>query len=199
VGALTIFNGELIAGGSFTTAGGISASKIARWDGTDWQPLGSGMNDSVRSLTVYNGELIAGGYFTTAGGVSANHIARWNGTTWQPLGTGTVGPDPHVPALTVYNGELIAGGPFTVAGGYASAHWARWGPACPRGDMICDQVVDEVDVPDFVAALLDPGSLTDCTRSLANVSGDVELDGAPRVDGGDIQPFVACVLGGSCP
>jgi len=76
--SLTVYNGELIAGGRFTTAGGVAANKIARCDGGGWQPLGSGMNNDVPSLTVYNGELIAGGYFTTAGGKVSAYIARWD-------------------------------------------------------------------------------------------------------------------------
>ena len=42
--ALTVYNGELIAGGWFTTAGGVTCNCIARWDGSAWQPLGSGMS-----------------------------------------------------------------------------------------------------------------------------------------------------------
>ena len=75
--ALTVYNGELIAGGYFTTAGGNLASKIARWDGATWQALGSGMNRPVNALTVYNDELIAGGAFSTAGGHVSAYWARW--------------------------------------------------------------------------------------------------------------------------
>jgi hypothetical protein len=75
--ALTVYDGQLIAGGYFTTAGDVNASAIARWDGTNWQPLGSGMNRYVYALTVYNGELIAGGDFTTAGGKASAYWARW--------------------------------------------------------------------------------------------------------------------------
>ena len=59
VRALAIYNGELIAGGDFFTAGGQGASRVARWDGGAWQSLGSGMNNSVQALAVYNNELIA--------------------------------------------------------------------------------------------------------------------------------------------
>src|SRR5690349_15172958 len=71
---------------------------------SQWNPLGSGMNDTVRAMTIFNNELIAGGDFTTAGGVPASRLARWNGTTWQALGGGVNAP---VRALMVYNGELI--------------------------------------------------------------------------------------------
>ena len=130
VSALTVYNAELIAGGSFTTAGGNSAFKIARWGGSTWQPLGSGVLGSVSALTVYNGELIVAGAFNTAGGQSANNIARWNGSTWQSLGAGV---DSQVNALTVYNGELIAGGGFITAGGQAAIGIARWNGAIWQG------------------------------------------------------------------
>ena len=42
----------LVAGGDFTTAGGVSASRIARWNGTAWSPLGTGMNNAVEALAV---------------------------------------------------------------------------------------------------------------------------------------------------
>jgi hypothetical protein len=153
VSALTVYNDELIAGGKFTTAGGVAANRIARWDGSNWQPLGSGMHGDmifpgVSALTVYDGELIAGGYFTTAGSVDANSIARWNGSSWQNLGSGmSLGFGyPGVFALTVYDGELIAGGYFTIAGNSFSAHWARWGITHPEGDFSDN---GRVDLQDF--------------------------------------------------
>lgn len=130
VHALTVYNNELIAAGTFTTAGGTAASKIARWNGSTWQTLGTGMgatNPTVYALTIYNGELIAGGQFTTAGGTSVSSIARWNGSTWQALGSGVGGTiSSRVQALTVYNGELIAGGSFITAGGAPANNIARW-------------------------------------------------------------------------
>jgi hypothetical protein len=74
----TLPNGDLIAGGDFTTAGGVPANRIARWNGSAWSALGSGMNSDVYALTTLpSGDLIAGGGFTTAGGVVAPYIARW--------------------------------------------------------------------------------------------------------------------------
>ena len=80
--SLTVHNGDLIAGGFFTTASSQTANGVARWDGSAWQPMSTGMQDghyngSVESLTVHNGDLIAGGWFTTAGGQAARSIARW--------------------------------------------------------------------------------------------------------------------------
>ena len=77
VHALAIYDGMLVAAGKFTTAGGVSANRIAAWNGATWSPLGTGMDDVVYALTVYGNKLIAGGYFSTAGGVSAVAIASW--------------------------------------------------------------------------------------------------------------------------
>lgn len=126
ISALTVFNGALIAGGSFTSAGGTSANRIARWDGTTWQALDEGVNAhyfGVLTLTEFDGDLIAGGHFHSAGKAGAANIARWTSTSWQPMGTGTNGP---VQAFTVSNGDLIAGGSFSIAGGVIAQGAARW-------------------------------------------------------------------------
>lgn len=126
VHALTVLpNGDLVAAGLFATAGGVPCGNIARWDGTAWSPLGSGMNSTVSALTVLpDGELVAGGSFATAGGVSCSRIARWDGATWSPLDAGTNGT---VSALTVLpSGDLVAGGAFGAAGGVSCSRLARW-------------------------------------------------------------------------
>jgi WD40 repeat protein len=129
-------DGSLYAGGRFDTAGGVVAHYIARWDGTHWHPLGSGMSDGIDTI-VYDlafgpdGSLYAGGNFGTAGGVAANNIARWDGSQWHPLGGGmTGGYNPWVSALAFGpDGSLYAGGRFTTTGGVAANSIARWGAA----------------------------------------------------------------------
>ena len=150
--ALAVYNGQLIAGGQFATAGGVGANCVAAWNSGApgyWQALSSGMSYEVNALTVYHGQLLAGGYFTTAGGVSANSIAAWNGASWQALGSGM---DGTIEALTVHNGELIAGGVFTTAGGNVSARWARWAGCPPAGgNFNSDTHVDAKDFAGFLA------------------------------------------------
>ncbi len=118
-------NGDVVAGGFFTAAGGVSASRIARWNGASWSSLGSGTNGDVRALAVLpNGDLIAGGTFSTAGGVSVNSIARWDGVNWTSLSSGM---NDGVNALAVLsNGDLVAGGRFSTAGGVVTSGIARW-------------------------------------------------------------------------
>jgi len=61
VSDLVVYDGKLIACGTFTQAGGIPASNIAAWDGTTWSALGSGVNHGVVGMALYNGELIVTG------------------------------------------------------------------------------------------------------------------------------------------
>jgi Secretion system C-terminal sorting domain len=125
--ALTVYNDELIAAGSFNFAGGVSANYIAKWNGTSWSSLDIGMNTEVYALTVYNGELIAGGKFQNAGNIPVNYIAKWNGSSWAPLGSGMSGVNfPYVYSLYVYGNDLIAGGVFRVAGGANVNCIAKW-------------------------------------------------------------------------
>jgi hypothetical protein len=121
--ALAVYNGELIAAGDFTVAGGSIVNRIARWNGTGWSALGTGTSATIYALLVHNSQLIAAGEFTTAGGIPANRIASWNGSTWTPLG---LGMNNNVYALGVYSGQLRAGGAFTSAGGLPAIRIARW-------------------------------------------------------------------------
>ena len=131
VGALAVYNGELVAGGIFTTTAGIPCNGIARWDGSEWQPLATEIDGpptpTIRALAVYHGDLIAGGDFSSLDGVECNGIARWDGSNWQAMGTGMVGePYRDVLALKEHDGELIAGGNFSSAGGVPCNGIARW-------------------------------------------------------------------------
>lgn len=123
VHALAIYNGELVAAGTFSTAGGVAANYLAKWDGSAWSPLGSGTDAFVYALTVHDGKLYAGGDFWTAGGQPANKVAAWDGVAWSGLGSGLNG---QVFALQSYAGKLIAGGGFTQAGGSAANRIAFW-------------------------------------------------------------------------
>jgi hypothetical protein len=128
-------SGDLIAGGGFTSAGGIPANNIALWNGSTWSALGTGTSYGAggdprpSSLAVLpNGDLIVGGAFGAAGGIPANHIARWNGASWSALGSGTgTGAYDYPDALAVLpNGDLIVAGQFATAGGIPASNIVRW-------------------------------------------------------------------------
>jgi hypothetical protein len=71
-------DGSLYTGGYFGAAGGVAANNIARWDGVQWHPLGSGTSSPVFALAFgADGSLYTGGQFTAAGGKPSSYIARW--------------------------------------------------------------------------------------------------------------------------
>jgi hypothetical protein len=136
--ALAVFDDgggrALYAGGSFATAGGVPAKNIAKWNGSIWSALGSGVNSDVRALAAvddgFSSSLCAGGQFTVAGGFVAKHVAKWDGSSWSPLGAGTNG---SVLALTVFDDStgpaLFAGGSFLNAIHSGDSYLAKWGCA----------------------------------------------------------------------
>jgi hypothetical protein len=103
---------------------------VAMYDGSNWYPLGTGLNEYCRAIHEYNGDLIIGGYFTTADGVACNKIAKWNTTsqTFSPMGLGFdgVGIDEYVKSATVWNGIFFAGGAYTQAEGGPMNYIAQW-------------------------------------------------------------------------
>lgn len=144
----------LYAGGLFTYAGGVLANHIAKWNGSGWSALGSGLgfsnNDSVvYAMTTFDDgcglELVAGGLFSTAGGAPANSIAKWNGSTWSPLGNGMIPFAPNlgwVSALTAFDDgcgdSLFAGTAFSSAFDSGDSYLARWDDGtCSVGTGYC--------------------------------------------------------------
>lgn len=120
-------NGDVVAGGTFTNAGG-SANYLARWNGTTWSSLGPSPSAATESLAVLgNGDLFAAGAFQTIGSTVVSGIARWSGTAWTALGGGISlnlsGPRCFT---TLPNGDLVVGGDFAVAGTAAARSIARW-------------------------------------------------------------------------
>jgi hypothetical protein len=120
-------NGNVYALGQFVQINGVTANCIAKWNGTAWSALGSGIGPFING--VYTGSVLClgnnvyiSGYFSTVGGVAANSVAKWNGSSWSALGNGTNG----LTFLGVQGNNLIATGSFTTAGTVTASHVALW-------------------------------------------------------------------------
>ncbi len=137
----------LFASGSFTLAGGVSAPRVARWNGSAWSATGFGVGSAVRTITPFDldgpgplGErLIAGGEFTTANGANVGNVASFDGTNWIPVsfGLGVGGgatPIPTVAKLASLDADgagpgeprLLAFGNFVSADGAPANSVAIW-------------------------------------------------------------------------
>lgn len=131
--ALRVFDDQLgggpalYVGGFFTTAGGAPANRIAKWNGSSWSTLGTGMNEAVITLLEYDDgqgggpALYAGGNFFIAGGQPAGRVAKWNGTTWSPVGSGVNGT---VGCLCAFDDGLGGGTALYAGGNFSSADGA---------------------------------------------------------------------------
>jgi hypothetical protein len=92
INALAHDGTSLFAAGNFTSVNGVAASGIARWDGSTWHPLGSGITVTapdfrnslfeVRDLALVGKDLYAGGLFRESGGIATFNLSRWTGSAW---------------------------------------------------------------------------------------------------------------------
>lgn len=175
----------LIAGGSFTSAGGVPALRVAKWDGTQWQALGSGLNNAVQELIVFDdgtgkgSQLYAIGNFTATGnGTPVSHIARWTGSEWEPVGTGL--NDSAFGAIVYDFGQgqaLNIAGSFSTANGVSASRIVSI-VACEDDSIPGDIDGDnDVDVTDLLTLLGDWGECPDCPS---------DIDGNGSVDVSDL-------------
>ena len=88
---MAVYQGDLYIGGQIDMGAGNAGRDIMRWDGTQFQPVGGGLQrnlgdnsgfSDVRGMEEHNGVLYVGGGFRYAGGVPAYGVAGWDGTQW---------------------------------------------------------------------------------------------------------------------
>jgi hypothetical protein len=209
VRALTVFDDgtgpALYVGGDFTTAGGVTVDRIAKWDGSNWSALtgsgGVGVNGQVRALTVFDDgtgpALYLGGGFPSVAGMTVNYIARWDGISWSVLaGPSEVGVNSGVNALTVFadgsGPALYAGGDFTTAGGIVSKSMAKWQSCTPPPVCLPDVNDDgEVDILDFLDFIDSFGTCEALPAPCAGTSGvSADYNGDTLVDILDLLDFM---------
>jgi len=110
VNSLEVYKNELYAGGFFCQAGGRWARSIARWNGTQWDSVGTGLGwtgyIADMEVDTINDFLYIAGAFSTAGGVPAKCIARWDGFKWESVNYPIYD---NVLALKFYHHELYIG------------------------------------------------------------------------------------------
>ena len=117
--AFGVLEATLYAGGDFAMSipNASPNTDIARWDGTDWEVLGQGVNAGIEASLASDFDPVAGpslyvaGEFYIAGGIQAQRIARWDGMRWWPLGPGLTGQSY---ALAIYDD---GSGPALYVGG----------------------------------------------------------------------------------
>lgn len=125
VGALAVYNDQLIVGGARIDYDGDLTDDVVSWDGSAWSIIGSapGVNKVILSLRTFGTQLIVGGDFVNINGVVSANIIAWNGSAWSGMagGLNNASAGGHVGELAVINGELYAGGYFDTLNNIS--HW----------------------------------------------------------------------------
>lgn len=115
-------NGYIYVCGTFTTLSGVAANRIAYWNGSTWNAMGTGLNSDANVIRVApNGDIYVGGNFTTAGGVACTYIARWDGFQWKRVGQfGGMNNVVNAIAFSTDGNSMYIGGTFTDQNGFAA-------------------------------------------------------------------------------
>jgi trimeric autotransporter adhesin len=119
---------DLYVGGDFTIAGDPAINDLARWDGSTWHALGSGVSGGiVKAITIEGRNVYVGGQFTSAGTSIPNtaYLARWDALSesWSAVGSGV---DNIINTIAVEGADIYVGGNLQNAGGVSTPFIARW-------------------------------------------------------------------------
>jgi len=131
--SMAVYKGELYVGGNILNIKGITTKGIARWNGTQWRSVRSGITGGwrdVSAMAVYKNELYIGGTFTGVDSQLCLGVAKWNGNTWSPVGAGLAagsggGGVGGMVVDSVKNVLYLVGG-FQYAGGIKVNGVAQW-------------------------------------------------------------------------
>jgi glucose/arabinose dehydrogenase len=137
VEAIVATPGAVYIGGNFALAGALTVNRIAKWNLTtsQFEKLGDGLNNSVKSLLFDGVNLYAAGSFSAASNTNqniiVNNIARWNPLEeWKPLGTNTnVGVNVLINGMVFEqndNSKIFVGGNLNTAGNIPTKNVALW-------------------------------------------------------------------------
>lgn len=105
-------NGDIVVGGDFSMIGLLTVNGVARWNGTSWSALASGLGVVYCVGVSPTGQLFAGGTF---GGLRA-----WNGSAWSSVG----GPGNFFRLGFGTGGDVVGAGQFASEG--PARNVARW-------------------------------------------------------------------------
>ncbi len=148
-GGTVAIEADIYAGGYFTDAGGDpNADYIAKWDGTKWSALGTGLKHAPWSIAINGSDIYATGLNFYGQSVDLDDplaygyfIPKWDGSSWSTLGGSFFNP---VHTIAINGSDIYAGGGFLDAGGDPNAdNIAKWNGTTwsPVGGGINDTAV----------------------------------------------------------
>jgi hypothetical protein len=122
---MCVYNNELCVFSQITNAGGIPVNNAAKWNGTTWASMGSGITAWPVSSTVYNNEIYVGLWL--GAGNNRSMIVKWDGTVWANVEQNVNSAMMNVVMdVKVFNGCLYAAGLIDTINGVPVANVARY-------------------------------------------------------------------------
>jgi Secretion system C-terminal sorting domain len=102
---LKLSNGDMLVAGTFTTAGGTAANRVARYNGTTYSAMPGLPPGDIHTAIEYNGFIYVGGAFNAG----QADLAKWNGASWT-LESAFSSKSGETDELHIHNGVLHAAG-----------------------------------------------------------------------------------------
>jgi len=122
--ALEVYNGELYAGGMWTT--------LKRYMGSQqWEDIGGHFNwfiTDMHSDTINNFLYVCGGFGVVDDSILTDNVAIWDGFKWTKVGYGN-GYQTECKSIKLYKGNLYAclqGAYYDTIGGVCTGPFAKW-------------------------------------------------------------------------
>ena len=127
----SIYQDTLFATGLFSRICGDQVPNLAKWNGNNWEKVGSGIPENGHALEIIDDQLYLARYEPD---VDSNWIYRWDGNTWSRLGKGiylsTAIPGfsntPNLYDVIAYDDAIIACGEFDRLGSDTISGIMRW-------------------------------------------------------------------------
>jgi trimeric autotransporter adhesin len=201
-----ISNGDLVVTGDFRSAGGVTVNRVARWDGSQWNAYGSGLEPNSCPSCYCMGEalvirpdssLVVAGTFDRAGGVPAGGLARWTGVAWESLA-----PTSSSEALAVVNaanGDLLVGARWGSVAGVFRVNGTSWTRVGDPLDWIVTGILPLPSGTNVVSG--------NFSRAGARVANKLAIWKLPNADfnsdgdwgsSADVEAFFRCLAGHCC-
>jgi hypothetical protein len=127
-------NGDVLAGGAYLSLSPVGPlESLARWDGTAWTAMGTGVVSYVTDIDVLpDGDWLVTHAGRDASGQPLPSPVRWNGTTWTPvLGLDIGIAEAHGCLAITDAGEVVCTGTFGSVQGLATGGLAALLAGCP--------------------------------------------------------------------
>ena len=136
-------DGDIVVGGVFSVINGVAAQNIARWNGSSWSAIGSGISTAVTGVDVLlSGDVVALANVTIGSGDVVSSVRRFSAGAWTTVGPAWTDKLSVVRALP--NGEFVVarggqyGSVYRLETNSNGTFWVHFGSLPLKSEFISD-------------------------------------------------------------